>query len=172
MAAANTRCPDAATLAAFHAGRLSDVALDALAGHVSDCPTCAAALDTLPDPADDLLTALSRPPVCAAEDESAVVAQRLEAVLVAPTTYPPGAQPSASRPTVLAAGAVLGQYELTAELGRGGMGQVFAARHRLMNRRVAVKVIRGEHFNRALAGPRFRREIEVLARLDHPNVVR
>src|SRR5438094_4819845 len=108
MAVAETRCPDAATLAAFHAGRLSDAALDALAGHVSDCPACAAALDTLPDPGDDLLTALSRPPLATAADESAVVARRLEAVLVAPTTTPPGTPTPGPRPTVLAAGAVLG----------------------------------------------------------------
>lgn len=174
MAADTTAgCLDAPTLAAFRSGRLSDAALDTLADHVTDCPACAAALESHPEPADDLLTALSRPPSCIAEDESAVVAHRLEAMMAAPTTCPPDTKPTTSaRPTLLVVGAVLGQYELTAELGRGGMGQVFAARHRLMNRRVAVKVIRAEHFNRSLAGPRFRREIEALARLDHPHIVR
>src|SRR5688500_12329162 len=39
---------------------------------------------------------------------------------------------------------VLGQYTLLERLGEGGMGQVFKARHRLMDRVVALKVIRKE----------------------------
>src|SRR5207253_8132128 len=66
----------------------------------------------------------------------------------------------------------LGQYDLLEELGTGGMGRVFKARHRLMDRVVALKVLRGSWLGRPEAVARFRQEIRALARLDHPNIVR
>ena len=65
----------------------------------------------------------------------------------------------------------LGQYTVLDEIGRGGMGQVFRAEHAMMGREVAVKVL-----PRAKSTPEyeaaFRREIRMLARLDHENLVR
>jgi eukaryotic-like serine/threonine-protein kinase len=63
-------------------------------------------------------------------------------------------------------------YEIVAELGRGGMGVVYKAVQVRLKRFVALKMIR----DGALAGPeqvqRFRREAEVVARFQHPNLVR
>jgi eukaryotic-like serine/threonine-protein kinase len=65
----------------------------------------------------------------------------------------------------------LGQYRLTRRLGGGGMGEVYLAEHRLLKRPCAVKFLRSD----LAAGPglraRFRREVEVMARLTHPNTV-
>lgn len=65
---------------------------------------------------------------------------------------------------------VLGNYLVLNRVGQGGMGTVFRALHRRMDRVVAVKVI-----NQKIAGPdfvrRFRREIQVAARLNHPQIV-
>lgn len=66
---------------------------------------------------------------------------------------------------------VLGSYVLLEPLGHGGMGQLFKARHRLMRRTVAIKLIRPECLNRPTAVARFLREIHLLARLSHPNVI-
>lgn len=66
---------------------------------------------------------------------------------------------------------VLGPYILLERLGRGGMGEVFKARHTLMNRVVALKVLRSDLLHRADSLDRFRREIEAAAKLTHPNVV-
>jgi serine/threonine-protein kinase len=62
-------------------------------------------------------------------------------------------------------------YDVEAVLGRGGMGIVYKARHRFLDRPVALKMLLAG----AYAGPpereRFRREAEAVARLRHPNVV-
>jgi serine/threonine-protein kinase len=65
----------------------------------------------------------------------------------------------------------LGQYTLLTPLGEGGMGRVFKARHRLMQRLAAVKLIRKDWLASRNAVLRFQREIQAVARLSHPHVV-
>jgi serine/threonine-protein kinase len=65
----------------------------------------------------------------------------------------------------------LSEYEILTELGRGGMGVVYKARHLRMNRIVALKVIDRAHLNDAKAVQRFYREVQAAAQLSHPNVV-
>jgi WD40 repeat protein len=62
-------------------------------------------------------------------------------------------------------------YEIEDEIGRGGMGVVYRARHLALNRRVALKVVvAGSHAGSARLA-RLRVEAEAVARLQHPNVV-
>lgn len=67
--------------------------------------------------------------------------------------------------------AVLGEYELVRLIGAGGMGVVYLARHRRMNRLVALKAIPHNAPERETLYKRFAREIEITAKLSHPNVV-
>jgi serine/threonine protein kinase len=69
-------------------------------------------------------------------------------------------------------GGALGDFELEGELGRGGMGVVFRARQRSLNRPVALKVLPSGLAADPIALARFRREIAALARCDHPNLVK
>jgi WD40 repeat protein/serine/threonine protein kinase len=66
---------------------------------------------------------------------------------------------------------ILGSYILMERLGEGGMGRVFKARHMHMRRVSAIKIIRKECVANPDAIRRFRREIEAVAHLSHPNVV-
>jgi serine/threonine-protein kinase len=67
---------------------------------------------------------------------------------------------------------VIGQYLLLDRLGEGGMGQVFKALHRRLNRIVALKVIRSQCITSdSTAVARFQREAQAAARLNHPNIV-
>lgn len=65
----------------------------------------------------------------------------------------------------------LGNYLLLAPIGRGGMGEVFRARHRRMDRVVALKVVRGDIGLSEECLRRFQREVKAAARLSHPNIV-
>jgi serine/threonine protein kinase len=66
----------------------------------------------------------------------------------------------------------LGSYELLKKLGQGGMGVVYQARHTLLNKLVALKVLSAEQMKDAKAVARFRREMVAVGSLDHPNIVR
>jgi hypothetical protein len=66
---------------------------------------------------------------------------------------------------------VIGPYILLEPLGEGGMGQVFKARHRVMKRMVALKLIRRGHQPHGEAVQRFQHEIQALATLSHPNII-
>jgi serine/threonine protein kinase len=67
---------------------------------------------------------------------------------------------------------VLGDFELVAEIGRGGMGVVYLARQLSLGRLVALKTLPGDLIGDELALLRFRREMRVLARCDHRNIVK
>ncbi|HVW00232.1 MAG TPA: protein kinase [Planctomycetaceae bacterium] len=66
---------------------------------------------------------------------------------------------------------VLGNYVLLEKIGAGGMGQVFKARHRRMDRLVAVKLLSAETTSDPDSIARFEREVQAAARLSHPNIV-
>ena len=66
----------------------------------------------------------------------------------------------------------LGSYELLEDIGSGGMGTVYKARHQRTNQMVALKVLPTELAREPRFLKRFAREIDVLKRLDHPNIAR
>ena len=72
--------------------------------------------------------------------------------------------------TKLSAGARVGDYVVQAELGSGGSGVVYAARHRVIGKKAAIKVldadIRDPHANE-----RFVQEARAVNRINHPNIV-
>ena len=68
-------------------------------------------------------------------------------------------------------GESLGHYKIVRELGKGGMGQVFAAEDTRLKRQVALKILLPEVANDPDRRERFQREAEAVAALDHPNIV-
>jgi hypothetical protein len=64
----------------------------------------------------------------------------------------------------------LGQYVLEEKIGEGGMGEVYRARHGMMRRPAALKTIRGDAAS-AASLVRFEREVQLTARLTHPNTI-
>ena len=69
-------------------------------------------------------------------------------------------------------GAVFAErYMLEAVIGRGGMGVVYRARHLMLERPVALKLLRPQFLQDDRAVKRFMREAQAMARVDHPNAV-
>ncbi|MCA9056982.1 MAG: serine/threonine protein kinase, partial [Planctomycetaceae bacterium] len=64
-----------------------------------------------------------------------------------------------------------GDYELVKEIGRGGMGVIFQARHVSLNRDSAIKMLLSGEYSSQEALQRFRIEAEAAAKLDHPGIV-
>ncbi len=66
---------------------------------------------------------------------------------------------------------VLGDYVVLDKLGEGGMGQVLKARHRRMDRIVALKILPAAKVDSKAAIERFHQEVRAAAKLNHPNIV-
>jgi WD40 repeat protein/tRNA A-37 threonylcarbamoyl transferase component Bud32 len=128
-------------LKAFNLGDLPEATLEELGSHLESCTHCEAAARSLDAVSD---------PVVAAYRESALAA--------------PLAEPVAPPERV-------GGYEILEELGRGGMGVVYKARHLKLPRVVALKMLLGGSFVTSEERARFRIEAEAVARLRHPNIV-
>lgn len=66
---------------------------------------------------------------------------------------------------------ILGGYTILDKIGAGGMGQVFKAVHRRMERTVAIKILPSAMVKDAAAVARFQREVVAAAKLNHSNIV-
>lgn len=106
----------------------------------------------------------------------------LDATAAWPPPRPPSTLIDSSPPRPIDAAAVdpastpapgrwFGKYELVAEIARGGMGVVYRARDSVLNRVVALKMILNGAAATADERQRFQREAQLVANLDHPNVV-
>jgi tetratricopeptide (TPR) repeat protein len=71
----------------------------------------------------------------------------------------------------LSRGAVVGRYVILEPLGRGGMGEVFAAYDPELDRKIAIKILKRERTDSTRSQSRMMREAQALAKLSHTNVV-
>jgi len=114
--------------------------------------------------------ARSHPELAGELRELWAVAQFAELIQRPAVTIHHPTQPTGdSAPTVLPRD--FGDFTLLGELGRGGMGVVYQAQQKSLNRIVALKMIREAHLASTDDGARFRAEAEAAARLHHPNIV-
>jgi serine/threonine protein kinase len=71
----------------------------------------------------------------------------------------------------ISVGSAIGNYRIVRLLGSGGMGSVYEARHRSLDKRVAIKVVRTSYDSPSTLAERFLREGRAGARVRHPNVI-
>jgi hypothetical protein len=145
---ASSGCTDADGIDAFLRGEASTSSREALERHLASCRACRQLLSVL---------------------------VRLDTANAQPLdSTPPAAQPGDLVRTVeLERGSRIGRYVVLERLGEGAMGVVYAARDPELDRKVALKLLRGD-FDPAEGGlsrDRIRREAQAMARMAHPNVV-
>lgn len=147
------RCLDENELSAHLARRLDRDATERITEHLDECATCA-----------DLMMALARaypvePPLTGIPRSTEVTEVMARSPLEAVEDAPP---------------AQIGRYVVLAPLGAGGMGVVYAAYDPKLDRKVAIKLLRGrageDEYARS-AQRTLMREARTMARISHPNVL-
>ncbi|MBI1913164.1 MAG: serine/threonine protein kinase, partial [Planctomycetes bacterium] len=179
-------CPDRDQLEAFLNNRLGAHEEGPLSLHIESCLRCQAELEQLtsvrqgpgsgpgdPCPADPRKTLPYAPPTAATnQGDTRPTSDILQALghLIpagAPTANR-AADPLARHGSALPA---LPGFEVLEEIGRGGMGVVYKARHLRLNRVVAIKMLSRDYADTPDHLVRFHLEAEATARLQHPGVV-
>ncbi len=108
-----------------------------------------------------------------AESQHRICPACLMAQALASRTIDPGgeAKDAAPPPSPEEIAGKFPQFEITACLGRGGMGVVYKARQKSLDRWVALKILPPERVGEERFAERFEREAQTLAKLNHPNIV-
>src|SRR5262245_13251937 len=146
--------PSPEQLAAFDAGLLRAADREEVERHVAECSVCCRILEQLPE---DAFSARIRE--FAGRSTSVATETPLpEQTETTAPELPPGLR---EHP----------RYQVLSLLGTGGMGTVYRAVQRHMDRVVALKVLHRGLTDRPGFAERFRNEVKALARLNHPNVV-
>jgi serine/threonine protein kinase len=179
LASANPlgECPGQELLLQFDLGMLPDGELARIEFHVSSCDQCVETLHKLQvTSSDDPVVACLKhylqgpsPPVSPEYAEMEARARMLggDDVVREVETWGRDLEDDIRRMV----GRRIGPYEVLGKVGRGGMGIVYKAWQRGLERSVAIKMILAGHHASAPTVARFLREGKAVARLGHPNIV-
>ena len=160
-------------LRALSLGRLEEPELSHVSSHLVDCADCCRRIDLLAA-GDPLLERLQH---SAAHPDEALVSPTHRRAAVRALRRGGSAFPSRrsdnreSESVSFAATRQIADYDILAEIGRGGMGVVYKARHRRLHRLAALKMVLAGEFASPIQERRFRLEAELAARVQHPNIV-
>jgi serine/threonine protein kinase len=148
--------PSREQLSAYNLGQLPPEEASTIESHIKECEPCCDTIISLTS--DDTFVGLLKEarqlPVDPALDRDSG-----------------GAKPSSFHGDIPRELAEHPRYEIIRLIGKGGMGDVYQAIHRKMERRVALKVINRELFQKPEVVNRFHREVKTAAQLAHPNIV-
>lgn len=146
--------PSPSELSAYSLGQLAPEAARQVEDHLEDCGPCGETLLGLAS--DDTFVGMLRGAIRSGENSQQAISS--SAVLAEDESIPELLQEHQ-------------RYEVTGLIGAGGMGNVYRAQHRLMERTVALKVINQAFVQKPDAVERFQREVKAAAKLAHPNIV-
>ncbi|MDA1160316.1 MAG: SUMF1/EgtB/PvdO family nonheme iron enzyme [Planctomycetota bacterium] len=149
-----TAHPSHEQLSAYNLGQLPPDEAVAIETHISDCEPCCETIIGLSS--DDTFIGLLKEARQLPADQTVDVG-----ATAATTSAQEVPAPLAEHP----------RYEILGLIGKGGMGDVYKATHRKMERTVALKVINRGLVRKTEVVDRFHREVKAAAQLSHPNIV-
>lgn len=170
-------CPDRNELIKFNNGELPGDLFDSLTDHILSCKRCGEILDELPERSQGIGKDFARIRETQHQRARQAMQQQQAKKRVRPRKTPRQvAGDSTTRPvktkTSLSPGQILNQYQIVRLIGRGGMGEVYEAQQVVMERRVALKVIRKKHQDNPISHDFLLKEIKTGAKFEHPNLVK
>ena len=159
MANASTSHPEPEQLRRFGLGQLPREEAHRIESHVAGCDQCAATLEQVQ--ADTLVSLLHACPVARETPVQTALESGSSTGVADPPELVSIPEPLIGHP----------RYRVLRLLGRGGMGEVYLAKHLVLDRLVALKVIKPSLLGDGSAVRRFQQEMRSVAKLAHPNIV-
>lgn len=169
-----TTCLPRETLQRYLSGAIAEDETGDIEAHLSVCPACEQTVWQLEADPDTVLESMRELAAIDSQEKSApadspsVIQRAIAAARLLPS-------PPTPLPAPLGKPVQIGAYELLQSLGRGGMGQVFLARHTSLDKQVAVKMLFPRPSHAGLDAEnlisRFQREMRAAGRLNHPTIV-
>ena len=147
--------PSREELSAYSLGQLPEERAVAIDSHISECEPCCETIVELSS--EDTFAGLLQEAALLPTDQTA----DHDSASANSASFDDIPQPLSEHP----------RYEILDLIGKGGMGDVYKARHRKMERTVALKVINRGLVQKPEAIDRFHREVKAAAQLSHPNIV-
>lgn len=162
-----TECPSIERLKDLTLGRLAEEDSDSMLDHLRDCEVCQSELETIGDGEDSLIQAIRSP-----DDASEWIHEpQCDVAVIAALGAIGIGQQSPTVSEMPGFPVSIGEYEIVRPLGRGGMGNVYLARHTKLGRLVALKVLAGHRLADAKMKERFEAEMRAVGQLSHPGIV-
>ena len=156
-------CPSDEQLKAYALGQLREQSIEEISDHLERCNRCETTVGAFDQTADSLIAQLQAPAIPSAVAETPAYQGILPTLVDALGRVDKTLSVQHEQRRVR-------DYEILEQIGEGGMGAVFLARHTKLKRVVALKVLPQEKVKRASVA-RFEREMEAVGKLNHSNVV-
>ncbi|MEM9367086.1 MAG: protein kinase [Planctomycetota bacterium] len=169
-------CVTKQQLSAYCVGETSTEDAETIAEHLASCASCERAFEQITREMTGHNALLRAFRLAGESDPFHDEPERSQALVHARSAWAMrpsvdhGVRPDADAPPKIPA--LLGDYELLEPLGHGGMGAVYKAHHKHLDKSVAIKLIRQDPGLDPELTRRFDREMKAAGRMEHPNIVR
>lgn len=163
----NEPCPPENALSEFVRCHVTEDQAESISEHLSHCERCEETVVGMEKSVDTVMGVLNAPPIAFPfqnEPELQRVVQAAKQRTLEPAVSGPGLLPLPQLEQ-------LRDYRIIEKIGEGGMGAVYRALHTRLNKTVALKVLSTSRIQDEAAISRFQREMSIVGRLQHPNIV-